>query len=295
MPVRRISNRVLSGFAWIASAGLCLTMLTLIGFLMKRGMTALNAKLFFDNVPWTAAVLGRQPVFDGIWPAVVGSFYLIVLASLIAVPLGMATGITLSEYASPNIRRWISLAVDILAGTPSIIMGLFGFTIILLLRKTLLPQARTCLLLSAVCIALLILPYIIRVTQNSLEAVLPHIRLIGPSCGFTQWQTICYLLLPLSSRGILSGVILGIGRAAEDTAVIMLTGVVAQAGIPQRLWDKFEAIPFHIYCVAAEYQSVRQLDAGFGSALILLAITGILFLAVTFLQRVVVTRYEILS
>lgn len=295
MAVRRMSDRILSALAWLCSIGLCLAVLALMGFLLKRGAPELNTTLFFDNVSWSAAILGKQPVFDGIWPAVVGSFYLIVLASLMAIPLGMATGVTLSELAAPSVRKWIDLSVDVLAGTPSIIMGFFGFTTILFLRNTLFPHARTCLFLSAACIALLILPYIIRTTQNSLEAVSYDVRLIGPSCGFTQWQAIRCLLLPLASRGILSGVFLGIGRAAEDTAVIMLTGVVAQAGIPQSLWDNFEAIPFHIYCVAAEYQSVRQLNAGFGAALVLLCITGILFLAVMFLQRAIVTRYKILS
>jgi phosphate transport system permease protein len=171
-------------------------------------------------------------------------------------------------------------------------MGLFGFTLVLFLRKTFLPEARTCLLLAAVCIGLLVLPYVIQTTQTSMEALPEYLRMLGPAMGLTKSQCIRHVLLPQASRGILSGVILSIGRASEDTAVILLTGAVARAGVPQSLSDKFEALPFRIYYIAAEHRTAMELEQGYGSALVLLGLTGILFLLAFLLQRSAEKRWQ---
>ena len=205
---------------------------------------------------------------------------------ILAVPLGISAGIFLAEYTvSRPIRSIIDFAIDLLAGMPSIIMGLFGFAMVLFLRKTFLPEANTCLLLSSICIAFLVLPYLIRTTQTALAALPAAVRLTGVGLGFTKWQNILHVLIPLSSRGIMSGVILSIGRAAEDTAVILLTGVVANSGLPGAITDKFEALPFTIYYLAAEYRTPEELNRGFGAALVLLILTGTLFQAANWLHN----------
>lgn len=153
------------------------------------------------------------------------------------------------------------------------------------MRKTLAPKAGTSLLLASLCIALLVLPYVIRTTQTALEAIPQHLRLLGPACGLSRLQTVRQILLPLAGRGILSAAILAMGRAAEDTAVILLTGVVAQAGMPRSLWDRFEALPFRIYYLAAEHQTRQQLGQGFATSLVLLVLTSSLFLIAYTLQR----------
>jgi phosphate transport system permease protein len=132
-------------------------------------------------------------------------------------------------------------------------------------------------MLSSACIALLVLPYLIRLTQIALEGLPEHVRLLGPSLGYTRWQNIRHVLLPSAGTAIFSGIVLAIGRAAEDTAVIMLTGVVANAGIPRALSDKFEALPFSIFYLTAEHRDDFELQKAFGSALVLLALTGTLF------------------
>lgn len=288
----RISDRILACFAWLSGAGVLLGLAGLVFFLLLRGGGSIDGSLLFGETPWFEAVTGRQPVFGGIWPAVCGTFLLVALSSVLAIPVGIASGIYLSEYASGRARSLLELPVDLLAGTPSIVMGLFGFTLILFLRKTLFPDARTCLLLSAACIALLVLPYVIRMTQNAMEAVPGHLRMLGPAMGLTKLQSILHILLPVASRGVLSGVILSIGRAAEDTAVILLTGVVAQAGMPRSLVDKFEALPFRIYYTAAEHKTVLELEQGYGTALVLLVLTGTLFLIALFMQRSAENRWR---
>lgn len=286
-PVQRLVETLFEAAAWFSA----LVTLTVTGvffaYLLFRGAHTLGASLFFGNVPIIAAVIGRLPVWHGIWPAVLGTLFLVLLSAAMAVPLGMASGIYLAAYAPGRWKNLLSFAIDLLAGTPSIIMGLFGFALILFLRKTILPGANLCLLLAASCLALLVLPYMIRTTQVALEGLPDSTRLVGPSLGLTRWQNIRHVLLPATSKAMLSGVILSIGRAAEDTAVILLTGVVANAGLPASLWDKFEALPFSIYYLAAEYRTPEELDRGFGSALVLLVLTVSLYVGAACLQRAV--------
>lgn len=271
--------------AWFSACVTLALVAVFVSFLMYRGFHTLGVSLFFGNVPILAAIMGKVPVWHGIWPAVVGTLLLVLLSSALAVPLGLLSGIYLAEYAGGRWKEVLSFSIDLLAGTPSVIMGLFGFSLILLLRKTFAPHANLCLLLAAGCLAMLVLPYMIRTTQVALEGLPETTRLVGTSLGFTRWQNIRHVLLPASSKAVLSGVILSIGRAAEDTAVILLTGVVANAGLPASLTDKFEALPFSIYYLAAEYRTPEELDRGFGAALVLLILTSLLFLGARFLQR----------
>lgn len=291
--MKKITDGLLVGFAWLSAATVTAAAVVLLGFLLWRGFASINLQLFFGETYWLDAVRGGAPVFDGIWPALLGTFYLVFLSSLLALPVGIASGVYMAEYAPGRVRSWLGFAVDLLAGTPSIVMGLFGFALILLLRKTFLPQAGTCLFLASLCIALLVLPYVIRTTQTAIEAIPQHLRLLGPACGLSRLQTVQQILLPVSSRGILSGAILAMGRAAEDTAVILLTGVVAQAGMPSSLWDRFEALPFRIYYLAAEHQTRQQLDQGFATSLVLLVLTSVLFLIAFMLQRRFEKRWKI--
>jgi phosphate transport system permease protein len=276
--MRRVTLHAWTALAWGAGLLTLALVAVLLGFLAGRGARTLGLSLLFDDAdPWRA-ILGREVVFEGLWPAVVGTLLLVIGCSTLAIPIGVASGIHLAELATPRWRRVFGLGVDLLAGVPSILMGLFGFLVILWLRRTLLPGATTGLLLAMVTLALLALP--------------PQVRLAGPSLGLTRGQTIRHVLLPAASRGILSGVVLAVGRAAEDTAVILLTGVVANAGLPRSLGDAFEALPFTIYELAAEHRTPADLDRAFGAALVLLTLTATLFLTAVGLQRGFARRWE---
>ena len=279
-------------WSWITTAGVFLIVGWLLWFLISRGLPTFGKELFFGDLPVWQAISGQVRVWDALWSACVGTLLLVLLAALMAVPLGIASGIYLACFASTPFKRLLSLSVELLAGTPSIVMGLFGFALILFLRNTFLPDANTCLLLAAICLALLILPYLIFTTQAALESLSTDYRLIGPSLGLNQLQTIFYILLPAASRGIMGGVILSLGRAAEDTAVIMLTGVIANAGLPHGLFGKFEALPFRIFYLAAEYQTPAELDSAFGTALVLLCLTGILYGSAFVLHKTLEWRWN---
>jgi ABC-type phosphate transport system permease subunit len=272
--------------AWsVLSAAVTLTAVgALAVFLLRRSLPVLDMGLFFGDTPVADALLGRAPVWDGLFAACAGTVALVVLASLMAIPVGVAGGVAIHQYLKAPWAAALRFSTNALAGVPSIVMGLFGFSLIIFLRHTVAPEANTGLLLSAVCIALLVLPYTINATAQSLETLPEDLRLLGPSLGMTPWQSLRRILLPAAARGIFGGVFLSMGRAAEDTAVIILTGVVAHGGLPRGLLDKFEALPFTIYYLAAQYQSVRDLNMGFGAALTLLALTALLFCIARYLQ-----------
>ena len=263
----------------------CVAVLFLLGFLIVKGAPQLGLHLLFDTVPPLDALLGRRPVWDGLWPACAGTLYLVALTMALALFPGAGCGLYLAEFAPPRQAARIRLAMDVLAGTPSIVMGLFGFTLILFLRHSVWPGANTSLLLSACCLALLVLPVVVTTTSEALEAVPGSLRITGAALGFTRRQLARRVLLPAAGPGIWGGIILATGRAAEDTAVIMLTGVVANAGLPAGLADKFEALPFSIYYISAQYQDNDELLRGFGAALVLLLLSAALLLCSRWLEN----------
>ncbi|MDL2316476.1 ABC transporter permease subunit [Desulfovibrio sp. OttesenSCG-928-A18] len=271
LPLLRFASR----FAAVALLG-CLG--ALFAFLLFKGGPVLDRELLFGNTPSLDAILGLRPVWDGIWPALAGTLCLVLLTLCLALFPGIGCGVYLAEYAGPRAKALAGAAVDVLAGVPSIVMGLFGFTVILFLRRSFLPEANTCLFLASACLALLVLPVLIVSTREALEAVPRDLRLCAAALGLSRAARLRHVLLPVAARGIWSGVILALGRSAEDTAVIMLTGVVANAGLPAGLGAKFEALPFAIYYITAQYQSQEELARAFGASLVLLLLAGGLML-----------------
>ena len=285
---RPLLFRLLKAGAPLCVLALLLGMGGLLAFLLGKGLPTLGPELLFGETPVLSALLGRQPVWDGLWPALLGSLCLVGLTLCLALVPGVGCGLFLAEYATPRMRGVADAAVDMLAGTPSIVMGLFGFTLILFLRRTFAPEANTCLLLAAACLALLVLPVLIVSTREAWEAVPPELKLTALALGLTREQRVRHVQFPAAAPGIAGGVVLALGRAAEDTAVIMLTGVVANAGLPAGVGSKFEALPFAIFYITAQYQTQDELARAFGASLVLLLLAGGLILV----ARVLESRYR---
>jgi phosphate transport system permease protein len=274
---REWMEKGLAGFAWAAAACLLMAFGLVVGFLLWHGAPQLGCRLLFGGTSPRAALLGLEPVFSGLYPALVGTLSLVALALAVALPLGLGAGIYLAEYAGPRSRRWLGLLFDVLAGIPSIVIGLFGLSLTIFLHRTLFPRLFPCLLISALALAFLVLPYLVRTTQAALEAIPLSVRLTAPALGAVRLQNLFFVLLPHSLKGILSGVLLATGRCAEDTAVIMLTGVVASAGLPGSLLGGYEALPFYIFYVSSQYADRQELLQGYGAAVLLLLLCGLLF------------------
>lgn len=273
----RIVEKFITVFCWLSILILLGALGSIIGYLILKGFRTMNLKLIFGSTPPLDGLLLKKPVFDGLFPAIFGTLILVFISVSIAIPIGVSAGIYLAEYANLTIKKVFNLFFDILAGIPSIVIGLFGFSLSLFLHKHYSKNIQPCLLISALALAFLVLPYMIRTTQMTLEGLPPYTRLTGLALGATKLQNIFLVLIPKSLSGIISGVIMSIGRCAEDTAVIMLTGVVAMAGIPKSLLSKYEALPFYIYYISSQYRNPEELMTGYGAAIILLSLCVFLF------------------
>ncbi len=278
-------DRMLALFSWGSAIVLVCGLMAVLGFLIARGAPALGLELIFGTVSPIDALLLKRQVFGGIYPAVAGTVCLVIASVGTALPVGLCSGIWLSEYAPPFLKAVFSLVVDILAGIPSIVVGLFGFSITIFVHHFFDNQVFPCLLISAMALSFLVLPYIIKTTQTALDSLPQSLRLTAPSLGASQLQNIIHVLVPAALPDLAGGMILAIGRCAEDTAVIMLTGVVATAGIPKSIFASYEALPFYIYYTASEYADASELVKAYGAALILLMICAGLF-ALAHLARV---------
>lgn len=283
--MNRTTERGLVLFFWVLGLLPLLILLTVIVYLLMRGGGAFGLDLVFGEVPVLDAILGRRQVFDGLFPALAGTGLLILLALILAIIPGICGGIYLAEYSSANEQRLLGLLFDIIAGLPSIVIGLAGFSLTILLHRLFPGRFGPCLLLSAMALAFLIVPYLVRSTQASLSSIPPSLRLTGPSLGASKLQNIMFVLLPARMNELMGGIILAIGRAAEDTAVIMLTGAVASAGMVRSILEQYEALPFYIYYISSQYSDTAELQRGFGAAILLFAVCGLLFLIAVVLEQ----------
>ncbi|WP_457576993.1 phosphate ABC transporter permease PstA [Desulfomarina sp.] len=271
-------------FSWICGIVLLSAIFFVLGYLFVNGFQSLTPELLFGTTPPLDALFFRRQVFDGLFPALLGTFFLVFLSVCWAVPVGIAAGIYLAEYAHGSIRRILDFLIDIMAGLPSIVIGLFGFSVTIFLNKNFNGHIRPCLFISSIALAFLVLPYIIRTTQSSFEALPLSLRMTALSLGADRLQNIVHVLLPAALPGIISGVVLAVGRCAEDTAVIMLTGAVASAGVPRSLLSHYEALPFYIYYISSQYTDREELATGYGAAIILL-LTCLVFFSLSFVIR----------
>jgi phosphate transport system permease protein len=220
--------------------------------------------------------LGRA---GGIFPAIVGTLYLVTGAILIALPLGVGAAIYLVEYTREGrITRLIRTGVDLLNGTPSIVFGLFGFAFLVLFLGV-----GVSLIAGQITLSLMVLPTVIRTTEESLKNVPQSLREGSLALGATKWQTIRRVVLPPAVPGIVTGAILSIGRAAGETAPIMFTAVIFSSRfLPNSLFQPVMALPFHLYILATAIpgSSVNK----YGTALVLLILV-IAFYSVAIVVR----------
>jgi phosphate transport system permease protein len=213
--------------------------------------------------------LGRG---GGIYPAIIGTLYLILGSIAIALPLGIGTAIYLVEYTKENaLTKFIRTATDLLNGTPSIVFGLFGFTFLVLYLGF-----GISLLAGIVTLALMVLPTVIRTTEEALRSVPDSIREGSYALGATKWQTIRKVVIPPAMPGIITGAILSIGRAAGETAPIMFTAVVfMQRRLPDSIFDPVMALPYHLFVLATNVPGAR--DNQYATAVVLLVLVIFIF------------------
>ena len=254
----------------------------LLGFLFVRisVYTILLVLLFFfydvsshglKVISWEfLSQLPRHGMTEGgILPAIVGTFLATVITALFAVPIGIAAAIYLHEYARPNrFTRLIRLSIRNLAGVPSIVYGLFG--VILFVNWL---RFGTSVLSAGLTLGLLTLPWTITASEEALKSVPNSYRQGALALGATKWQMIRTNVLPYALPGMLTGAVLGLARAAGETAPIMFTGAAFYLPyLPHSLKDQFMALPYHLYVMATQHHSIDQAKPiAYGTALVLIA------------------------
>ncbi len=229
-------------------------------FIIFRGIKVINWQ-FLTQMPQKGMTAG------GIFPAILGTLYLTIGAICFALPLGTSAAIYLTEYASQNrLIRIIRVGVNNLAGVPSVVFGLFGLAIFVKFLNF-----GVSILSGSLTLGILILPTIIRASEEALSAVPQSFREASLALGATKWQTIQKVVLPNSISGILTGSILSIGRAAGETAPILFTAATFYTmRLPNSIFSEVQTLPYHIYALMTEgTHPESQVPIAYGTALVL--------------------------
>jgi phosphate transport system permease protein len=206
----------------------------------------------------------------GIFPAIMGTFLVTLVTAVLAVPLGMGAAIYLNEYARQSrLTRIIRLSIRNLSGVPSIVYGLFGVVIFVNILKL-----GTSILSAGLTLGLLTLPWTITASEGALKTAPNSFREGALALGATKWQSIRTNVIPYAIPGMLTGTVLGLARAAGETAPIMFTGAAFFLPyLPRSLKDQFMALPYHLYIMSTQHHAVETVrPLAYGTALVLIAL-----------------------
>ena len=252
-------------------------LLIVVYFLVAKGWRAIN---------WT--FLSQPPIDSmtkgGILPCIVGTLCLSIGAIIVALPIGVASAIYLNEYARQGrMVRVIRLGINNLAGVPSVVFGLFGLAFFVVYL-----EMGVSILAGSLTLGAMTLPVIIGSTEEALRAVPDTYREASLGLGATKWQTIYRVVLPAALPGVLTGTILGLSRAAGETAPIMFTAAVFYTpSLPTSIFDEIMALPYHIYVLATagtDIEATRPLQ--YGTALVLIVLVlGLNLIAIIYRSR----------
>jgi phosphate transport system permease protein len=274
---RKLVQTAFFGLFRLSAAINGIALFVVVYFLVARGWRAINWT-FLTQPPMESMTKG------GILPCIVGTLCLSLGAILVALPIGVASAIYLNEYARPGrLLRAIRVGINNLAGVPSVVFGLFGLAFFVVWLKM-----GVSILAGSLTLGVLTLPVIIGSSEEAMRSVPDTYREASLGLGATKWQTIYRVVLPAALPGILTGAILGISRAAGETAPIMFTAAVFYTpSLPTSVFDEIMALPYHIYVLATagtEIEATRHLQ--YGTALVLIALVlGLNLIAIIYRAR----------
>jgi phosphate transport system permease protein len=256
-----LSQKIVFSFLFLATLLLIIPVGLIVVIIVEKGIPAITWQ-FLTDIPRQGMRAG------GIFPAIVGTVYLVVGAIIFALPIGLLAAVYLSEYARDNLlSRMIRLAIVNLAGVPSVVYGLFGLALFVIYFRL-----GTSILSGSLTLGIMILPIIITTSREALESVPYSFREVSRSLGASKWQTIRHIVLPSALPGILTGTILGLGRAAGETAPILFTvAAFYLPQLPKSLFDQAMALPYHLYVISTQVPNVDE-KIRYGTALVLLTL-----------------------
>ncbi len=261
----RLSHKIFFFLIFLATILVILPVGLIIAIIIKKGAPALNWE-FLTGFPRQGMRAG------GIFPAILGTLYLVSGAIFFSLPVGVLSAIYLVEYSRDNfLTRLIKLAIVNLAGVPSVVYGLFGLSLFVIFFKF-----GSSILAGSLTLGIMILPVIITAAKEALESVPHSFREVSLSLGASKWQMIRKAILPYALPGILTGAILGLGRAAGETAPILFTvAAFYLPRLPRSIFDQVMALPYHLYVLSTQVPNVKQ-SLTYGTALVLLVLVLIM-------------------
>jgi len=261
MASRQMSQQIAFGLLVVATAIVVVPVIIIILQIVINGGGAIS----WDFLTQPPAQAGKA---GGIFPAILGTFYLMLGTIIVALPIGVLVGVYLSEYARDNwFTRTVNMAIVNLAGVPSIVYGLFGLGIFVLAF-----HFGMSLLSASLTLACQALAMTVTTSREAILAVPGEYREGSLAVGSTKWQTIRHIVLPQAMPGIITGAVLAMSRAAGETAPILVVGAAFfLPALPQSPFDQFMALPYHLYTVAAHIPGMSKTTI-WGVALVLLVV-----------------------
>ena len=258
-----LAERIAFSLFRLLSAVIVGILIIILAFIIIKGASVLNWD--YITTPPTDGMKG-----GGIWPAIVGTFYLMAGSAIFAFPLGIMSGIYMHEYArSGRLVRFIRMMTNNLAGIPSIVFGLFGMSLFVNFFGF-----GDSILAGSLTLGLLALPLVIRTTEEALKAIPDSFREGSLALGATKLQTIRRVILPMAMPNIITGLILALGRVSGETAPILFTcAAYFLPQLPQSVFDQCMALPYHLYVLATSGTDMeKQIPIAYGTALVLIII-----------------------
>lgn len=260
---KRTSQYVAFGLFRLLSLCIVLILFAILGFIIYKGVGVINWE-FISSAPREGMTAG------GIWPAIVGTFYLMVGSALFAFPIGVMSGIYMNEYAPKGkLVRFIRVMTNNLSGIPSIVFGLFGMALFVNYLGF-----GDSILAGSLTLGLLCVPIVIRTTEEALKAIPDTLREGSRALGATKLQTIWHVILPMAMPNVITGLILALGRVSGETAPILFTcAAYFLPQLPQSVLDQCMALPYHLYVISTSGTDMEaQLPIAYGTALVLILI-----------------------
>lgn len=273
---KRTSQRFAFGFFTLLSYLVVAILFVILGFIIIKGGSVISWD-FLTKAPEEGMTKG------GIFPAIVGTFYLIVGSSIISFPIGIMSGIYMNEYATNGkVVRFIRIMTNNLSGVPSVVFGLFGISLFV----NALGWGDS-IIAGSFTLALMSLPLIIRTTEEALKSIDDSFRHGSLALGATKLQTIRRVVLPMAFPNIITGLILSVGRVSGETAPILFT--VAAYFLPQlpgNIFDQCMALPYHLYVISTSGTDIEaSRGMAYGTALVLIAIVLVVNLLANLLRN----------
>jgi len=271
--VRSIKNQLFTFVIVLSAAVVLIPLLMIIQFVFREGASSLNLS-FFTELPKPVGELG-----GGMLHAILGTTYIVLLGVLIAVPIGVTCGIYLSEFSKSKISKTLKVTVDLMSGIPSIVIGIFAYLMVVV------PLKSFSALAGGVALSIIMLPIIIKTSEEILKLVPNHLREAGLALGLPRWKVIFFIILKGSIANLLTGIILAVSRAAGETAPLLFTAF-GNMYLSFNIKEPMATLPVQIYTYAISPFKDWQRQAWAGAFVLMVLILSMNLFARYFLSRI---------